>query len=170
MEFAIVIPVLLVLFVGTIEILTLYRTEAKLNALAFNVSQMVSIAQAVFGGRHPLRQAGITSLNDICQGAILGLQPFPPGGLTIEVASVTLEPSASGSNTPASTPAYDIWEGDSIVTGQTCSTPGSGATAIGATQAKTYAGSTTTGMLQNPCDNIVIVTASLIYPGITGLI
>ena len=42
-EFALVMPLLLVMFIGTIEVLTLYRTEAKLNAVAFNVAQEISI-------------------------------------------------------------------------------------------------------------------------------
>jgi Flp pilus assembly protein TadG len=181
-EFAIVIPVLLVMFIGTIEILTLYRTEAKLNALASNVSQMVSIAQSVSTAAAPIAStstASVTSLQDICQGAILGLQPFPPSGMTIAVASVTLETGPNGlPNTGAAyskTPTFDVWESDSTVTGQTCYT--GGGSQIGTATAEALAttpvsgGSTgNSGLLEVPCDSIIIVKASLKYAGITGLI
>lgn len=181
-EFAIIVPVLLVMFIGTVEVLTLYRTEAKLNAVAMNVAQMVSIAESVTlataanTGTAPT----VTSLKDICQGAAYGMAPFPAAGVTISIASVTLEPSALNSNNPASTPAFDEWEADSTVqTNATCSTTtgttilnGTGASSpISIVKANASAGTTNgTGMLENPCDNVIIVTASVVYPGITGLI
>jgi Flp pilus assembly protein TadG len=166
-EFALIIPILLLLFLGTIEILTLYRTEAKLNALAFNVAQMVSIeaTPVVLSTGTP---ENATSLNDICTGARLGLQPFPSGGLTISVASVTLEPSKQNSNTAASTPAYDAWEGDSAVTAGSCSS--AGGTVILAGTGASAPLTVAKAMLMAPCDNTVVVTASLTYPGLTGLI
>lgn len=174
-EFAIIVPVLLVLFIGTIEIITLYRAEGKINALAFNVAQMVSVEPSPT----TLATAGQTSLNDICQGAILGLAPFPPNGVTIQVVSVTLEPSALSSNTAASPPVFDEWEADSTVSGSSCTTTatnGFGAAAAESlattnppvTTATSYTG--TTGEVEVPCDNMIIVKASMTYPGITGLI
>ena len=175
-EFALVAPMLLVLFIGTIEVLTLYRAEAKLNAMTMNVAQMVGITEAVklSTSSYTGTSATITSLNDICQGAILALSPFPATGVKIYIASVTLEPSAANANTPAVTPAYDEWEADSTATSNTtCSTAG-GTTILNGTGAtapiKVATSSITTGILQNPCDNAIIVQASLTYPGITGLI
>ena len=182
-EFAIIAPVLLVMFIGTVEVLTLYRTEGKLNALAFNVAEMVSVQASNI----PTNTGGGSSLNDICQGAILGLQPFPPGGLTIAVASVTLErgpnglpdPNTSSSFVYNATKAYDVWEADSTVSGHTCSTPGTGATTIGAANAILLATtnppsisgtSGSSGEVEVPCDNVIIVQASITYPGLTGLI
>lgn len=177
-EFALVMPILLVMFIGTIEVLTLYRTEGKLNALAFNVAQMVATeaTPVVLSTGSP--ETG-TSLNDICQGAILGLQPFPPAGLTIAVASVTLESGPNGlpasSSAYSKTATYDVWEGDSTVAGQTCTT--SAGSQIGAGNAETLAttpaaggASGNTGMLEDPCDNAIVVQATLKYPGLTGLI
>lgn len=185
-EFAIIAPVLLVLFIGTIEILTLYRTEAKLNAVAFNVAQMVSIAQSVSTAKAPIADAAatafapaqsVTSLNDICQGAILGLQPFPPSGMAVAIASVTEESGPSGqpstSTAYSSSPTYDKWEADSTVSGNTCNTVGGTAilSAVGANAPLTVATSPPdTAMVENPCDNVIIVQASLSYPGLTGLI
>jgi Flp pilus assembly protein TadG len=184
-EFALIIPVLLVLFIGTIEILTLYRTEAKLNALAINVAQMVAVTQSVSLATASATAGTptVTSLNDICEGAMAGLAPFPSAGLKIAVASVTLEPSAANSSSPAATPAYDEWEADSkMATSSTCSTA-TGTTILGGTgtapiqiatsNTVSTSGSVTTissGMLHEPCDNIIIVQASLTYPGLTGLI
>jgi hypothetical protein len=177
-EFALVIPLLLVMFIGTIEVLTLYRTEAKLNALAFNVAQSVSITQSVSTASAPIASTAttsITSLNDICQGALLGLQPFPSSGLTIAIASVTEESGPAGLPNPGSahstSPTYDEWESDSTVTGRTCTTGGgSQIGGTGGVNAIAAAGSATTGMIEVPCDNAIIVRASLNYPGITGLI
>jgi len=176
-EFALIIPVLLVMFIGTIEVLTLYRTEAKLNALAMNVAQIVSVTQSddPSTASNTGASATVTSLNDVCNGAILGLAPFPAGGLTVAIASVTLEPSAANSNVPASTAAYDEWEQDySEKTSSSCQTAagttilsGAGATAPIKLVAPTTVG---TGMLEEPCDNVIIVQASLTYPGLTGLI
>jgi len=182
-EFAIIVPVLLVMFIGTVEVLTLYRAEAKLNALAMNVAQTVSITESVSlataanTGTAPT----VTSLKDICQGALLGMAPFPATGVTISIASVTLEPSALNSNKPAATPAFDEWEADSAAsTNTTCSTPTTGTTILNGTGAsapisiaKANASTSTTfgtGMLEDPCDNVIIVQASYVYPGLTGLI
>lgn len=184
-EFAILMPILLVLFIGTIEVLTLYRTEAKLNALAFNVAQMVAVEPASV----LVTGTGQTSLNDICQGAVMGLAPFPAGGLTIDVASVTLEQAPSGlpatntktSNAFGTANVFDEWEAESApVAGTPCSMSGTSANGIGVANAEslattmppvTGAGNTgTTGQLEVPCDNMIIVKASLTYPGLTGLI
>jgi Flp pilus assembly protein TadG len=174
-EFALIIPVLLVLFIGTIEVLTLYRTEAKLNAVAINVAQMVAVAQSV----DPTTSSNtgtaptVTSLNDVCNGAIQGLAPFPSAGLKINIASVTLEPSAANANTPG---AFDEWEQDyTLKTSSTCQTAsgtailsGTGTTAPIAVATSTSA--TNPDMLEEPCDNVIIVQASITYPGLTGLI
>ncbi|HQT46240.1 MAG: hypothetical protein B7X08_02305 [Acidocella sp. 20-63-7] len=182
-EFALVMPVLLPLFIGTIEILTLYRTEAKLNALTSNVAQMVAneTTPIVMTTGSP---ETATSLNDICQGAIQGLQPFPPSGLTIDIISVTQEqgPNAQPTTSPAhaTTATYDAWEADSTVTGHTCSTiagtklGGSTALANAINLATSNPPSPSgpqgnTGMVVDPCDNAIIVQATLKYPGITGL-
>lgn len=181
-EFAIIVPVLLVMFIGVVEMLTIYRAQAKLNALVINVAQMVSVTQSanLTTASNTGTAATVTSLNDICKGALYGMAPFPASGITISIASVTLEPSALNKNTPATTPAFDEWESDSTgLTNTTCSTTtgttilnGTGAAApITIAKANASAGSTMgTGMLEDPCDNIIIVQASIVYPGIIGLI
>ncbi len=186
-EFALVVPVLLILFMGTVEILTLYRTEAKLNALTINTAQMVAIQyQSTTNGISTVPATGtsVTSLQNICQGAVLGLAPFPADGLTLDIASVTLESSNAGlpntSTAYSSSNTYDVWEGDFTVSGSSCNATSSGTNgSIGASSAKklattsppsTTGTSGTSGLLAVPCDNAIIVKASLTYPGILGVI
>ncbi|HEY1857560.1 TadE/TadG family type IV pilus assembly protein [Acidocella sp.] len=186
-EFALVMPILLVLFIGTIEILTLYRTEAKLNAMTINVAQMVAVQnQATTNGISSVPATGTSeaSLQNICQGALLGLAPFPGSGMTLKIAGVTLESSPQGAPTTSKAystgRSYDVWEGDFSVSGSSCSATSSSSTsAIGASNAETLATTSppstsgtvgTAGLLAVPCDNAIIVQASLTYPGILGVI
>lgn len=166
-EFAIVMPFVLVLFIGTIEIATLYRTDAKLNAVAFNIAQMVSLTQSVSSGAS---STGISSLNDICRGAVMGLAPFPASGMTVNIASITQE------NAAGNAADYYEWESDSTVSANgTCSTPAGSATSIlsggGADAPLTIAtASGSSSMLATQCDNVIIAQVSLTYPGIMGVI
>lgn len=187
-EFALIVPFLLLLFIGTIEILTLYRTEAKLNEMATNVANMVAVqSQSTISGISFIPSAGTTqpSLQDVCQGAILGLAPFPANGMKLSIASVTLESGPTGLPNPATATAqaystsntYDTWESDFIVSGNTC-TPSTNyqiglasAEELATTSPPSTTGpSGTTGMLGVPCDNAIIVKATLTYPGILGII
>ncbi len=190
MEFAIILAFfLLPLFLGLIEIITIYRAEAKLNMLAINVAQMAAIeSQATTTGTGgndgvstvALSGAGSNSLQDICQGAVLGLAPFPANGMTLAIASITQEAGPNGqptnSSAHAASASYDEWEGDFTVSGTHC-TPVSGGTGqIGLSTAETMATTPparspgTTGLVVVPCDNAIIVRAQIAYPGIVGLI
>ena len=215
LEFALISSlILLPLSIGLVEILTLYRAEAKLSAFTTNVAQMVAYeAQGATGNTLlATTAAGITdntlqntSLQDVCQGAIAGLAPFPAGGMKLAIASVTLEANANALPAKSSTlgyttgtPTFDVWETDFSISGNTC-TPISGSNTytagtattmttpyiIGATDAEKLAtssppstsgqvptSSTTSwpGMLAVPCDNAIIVKATMIYPGLVGLI
>ena len=187
-EFALVMPILIVLFLGTIEILTLYRTEAKLNAMTIDIAQMLAIQdQSTTSGITTLASTGTgqVSLQNMCQGAILGLAPFPPGGMTLAIASVTLEsgptglpnPNTSTSKAYSSSNTYDAWESDFTVSGGTCSTTGGHVIGLANVEQlsttsppSTTGTSGTNGLLAVPCDNAIIVQATLTYPGIMGVI
>lgn len=194
-EFAIVVPLLLILFIGTIEVLTLYRTEAKLNAVAFNVAQEVSFSQSVSTANAPIPNVtgttpltadsaieNVISLNDLCHGAVLGMAPFPSSGMTIAIASVTEEAGPNGLPTTsaaysASGPNYDEWESDSTVASDgTCTTPTNPTTStiLSGTSASDpiiiAKPPSATSMIVVPCDNVIIVKVSVPYAGITGLI
>ncbi len=194
LEFALLSTfVLLPLFLGLVEILTMLRAESKLTALTVDVAQMVSYeAQGATGiTLLPTTAAGSTSMQDICQGAITALYPFPAGTVILSIASVTVETNKNGlssgtGNAPvySASPTYDVWETDFKVTGSTCTTTsGTGAgmsnTNIGTANAELLATtsppSTTgttgySGMLAVPCDNAIIVKASMTYPGIIGVV
>lgn len=173
-EFALIVPVLLILAIGTIEVLTLYRTEAKLNAVAINVAQMASFAPSVSTST---ASGSTSSLNDMCKGAVLGMAPFPTSGLTIAVASVTEEAGPAG--LPKTAPAYDLsgpyydkWEADSSVDSSGTCTTGTGTTILGNTSTGNPVSYVTAAnsMVELPCDNAIIVTVSVKYAGLTGLI
>jgi hypothetical protein len=181
-EFAICAPMLLILFMGTIEILVLYRTEAKLDAFAGSFAQMVSLqeiaavdASGVVETHSPVptsNSGGTTGLTDLCAGAVDGLEPFPPNGMTLDVASVTETTAAQpASQGVAATPAlYDEWEVDM---NSACATTGAQAIGTnGANGALTLAvgSGASTSMVQGLGDNIIIVRATLQYPGVLGLI
>jgi Flp pilus assembly protein TadG len=158
-EFALVVSIIMLpLFIGLVEILTLYRAEIKLSALTTNIAQMVAYEAESATGNTLLAttSSGITastlqstSLKDICTGAISGLGPFPGSGITIAIASVTLEANKNGLPTTSSVyttgaPAYDVWETDFSVSGGSCTTT-SGTSTYTAGTASTMTGSATIG-------------------------
>jgi hypothetical protein len=174
-------PLLLLLFIGTLEILMLYRTEAKLNALAANFAEMVSDQEITTGSgsltqtHSPIATTGsgsVPGLADLCAGAVDGLQPLPANGLTIAVASVTETKAAQAATqgSPATAAAYDEWEADFS---SACSPLGTQSIGInGSSGARTLAVGSGSGnaMVQAVGDNIIIVRASLQYTGLLGLV
>lgn len=104
--------------------------------------------------------------------------------MTLNVASVTLEASPQGlpttSTAYSTSRSYDVWEGDFTVSGSNCNaTSSSASAAIGASHAEALATTSppstsgtpgTTGLLAVPCDNAIIVQASLTYPGLLGVV
>lgn len=182
-EFAICVPMLLLLLFGTLEIVMLYRTSQKLNTLTGNFAQMVanqevaevspagitaahSPVPSVTSGAHP------PGLSDLCAGAVEGLQPLPPQGLTIDVASVTETAAArpAQSGTAAQPASYDEWEVDMD---SSCTPTGGQAIGLyGSSGALTRAlgNGGSTALLQAQGDNVIIVRATLQYPGLAGLL
>jgi Flp pilus assembly protein TadG len=187
-EFALIVPVMLLLFLGVVEIVTLYRTETKLNAMTITLAQMVAgESEASTSGVVTVTASsgsGALVLQNVCQGAILALAPFPPEGMTVKIASVTLESNANGTPSTASVhstnPSYDMWETDFSVSGGNCNvTSSSTSAAIGYTGAVNLATTSPpsatgtsglSGLLVYPCDNAIIVNATLTYPGILGIV
>ena len=170
-EFAICAPMLLLLVFGTLEIMLLYRTEEKLNTLASNFAQMVAnqeVAQVstlgVTAAHAPVPTSvsgpNTPSLSDLCTGVVDGLQPFPPRGLSIDIASVTEVATAS----------YDEWEVD---VGSDCTPTGAQGIGVnGPSGARTIAvgNGGTTALVHAIGDNVIVVRATLQYPGLIGLI
>jgi Flp pilus assembly protein TadG len=169
-EFGLCAPFLLLLIIGTLEMVVLYRTQAKLNCFAGNFAQMVA-SQENAG----LNSSGIVlthspvltvtsgvsppGLSDLCAGAVYGLQPFPASGLTVYVASVTKVTATT----------YDEWETD---LNSSCTPTGAQNIGVtGTTGARTIAvgNGGTTALVRAVGDNVIIVRASLQYPGLIGL-
>ena len=169
-EFAVFFPVLLIIFMGTVEMATAYRTEAKLNALVANVANMVSVSQAVTTAQPPNTDATVAapyasfgstvqtvSLPDMCAGAALGVTPYPSDGMTLDIASITQE----------SATLNDEWEYDQTANGGVCSASLGGNGKVILNNA-TDTGAAN-GMINVPCDNVIIVHATLLYSGLFGL-
>jgi Flp pilus assembly protein TadG len=156
-EFAIIAPTLMLIFIATFQILLLLRTSQKLNTMVGNVAAMVAM-------QDPSGQLSPSTLSGICQGAVYGLDPFPANGLTLDIASVTVTTVGT---------TVDYWESD--YAGGNCSpvTPA----VIGGAQACSLSGgvsgATNGGMLPITRgvigDNVIIVRATLTYPGMVGL-
>jgi len=182
-EFAICAPMLLLLIFGTLEILMLYRTEEKLNSLAGNFAQMVANQEISTVNASGVTQThspvpSVTSgtsppgLSDLCAGAVYGLQPFPAAGLSIYVASVTETTAAvaASQGVAAKAAGYDEWEVD---LGSNCAPTGAQNIGVNGTSgARTIAigNGGTTALVKAVGDNVIIVRASLQYPGLIGLI
>jgi Flp pilus assembly protein TadG len=178
-EFALVSTfILLPLMLGLIQIMSLFRVDTKLAAFTENTAQMVSVQQTSTAGVSTINATGSPgpSLQDICQGAAQALAPIPASGLTVNIAGVTLESGPTGTahtTVNSTTAAYNIWEQDFTVTGTTCT---AGTTKnIGTTGAVDYATSNppsltgatgTSGLVEVPCDNAIIVQATMNYPGV----
>lgn len=185
-EFALVTSlVLLPLFLGLIEVISLYRVQAKVTTIAGYVAEMVAMENpsGASSGVYSVAATGTsaTTLQDICQGAIQSMAPFPTSGMTIYIASVTEESGPAGlptTNTSIYTtsPTYDEWEEDFTVSSGSCT--GGSTTAIGASSAESLAtsdstdisGSSSSAMINVPCDNVIIVKVADSYPGLIGLI
>lgn len=189
-EFALIFSLfLLPLFIGLIEVITLYRAQAKLNAFVNDLALMVSIegSGGSTTGVYSVSATGnnANSLQDACNGAVAGLAPYPSSGVTVQIASVTMEAGKNGLPAPntstsfvfASSNLYDQWEQDFTVSGGSCapnnvSSAGfSGSDAVNlATSNPPSTSGGSGGLVQYPCDNGIIVKATMSYPGLLGLI
>ncbi|WP_234731473.1 TadE/TadG family type IV pilus assembly protein [Acidocella facilis] len=197
-EFALIFAFfLLPLFIGLIEIVTLYRAQEKLNAFVINLAMMVSVETPLPASNNiftlPATGTSASSLQDACNGAVAGFAPYPANGLTVQIASVTLEAGPGGLPKPNTSTSfvyysggkvYDQWEQDFTVSAGSCAS--STTNAIGTTSNTSYtggpainlatsnppstAGGGSGGLVQSPCDNALIVKAQIPYPGLLGLI
>jgi Flp pilus assembly protein TadG len=79
-EFALIVPTLMVLFLGTFEASNLIRVKMKFDAAAPAVASLVAL-------QNPSQTGSLTS--DFCTGAADMMAPFSTSGLNVEVASVT---------------------------------------------------------------------------------
>jgi Flp pilus assembly protein TadG len=79
-EFALVLPTLIVLFIGTFEASNLIRVKMKFDAAAPAIASLVAV-------QNPSKTGTLTS--DFCTGAAYMLEPYSTSGLNVVVSSVT---------------------------------------------------------------------------------
>lgn len=79
-EFALILPTLIVIFVGTFEASNLVRVKMKFDEAAPAIANLVAL-------QNPSKTGSLTS--DFCTAASYMLSPFSTSGLNVEVASVT---------------------------------------------------------------------------------
>jgi Flp pilus assembly protein TadG len=80
-EFALILPTLIVIFVGTFEASNLVRVKMKFDEAAPSIANLVALQTSV------TKTGTLTS--DFCTAASYMLAPFSTSGLNVEVASVT---------------------------------------------------------------------------------
>jgi Flp pilus assembly protein TadG len=78
-EFALILPTLMVLFIGTFEASNLVRVKMKVDEAAPAIANLVALQVSTTG----------TLTSDFCTGASYMLAPFSTAGLNVQVASVT---------------------------------------------------------------------------------
>jgi Flp pilus assembly protein TadG len=79
-EFALVLPTLMVLFIGTFEASNLVRIKMKFDEAAPAIANLIAL-------QNPSQTGSLTS--DFCNGAADMLKPFSTSGLNVQVSSVT---------------------------------------------------------------------------------
>jgi Flp pilus assembly protein TadG len=79
-EFALIMPTLVVLFIGTFEASNLVRVKMKFDEAAPAIANLVAL-------QNPSSTGTLTS--DFCTAASYMLSPYTTSGLNVEVASVT---------------------------------------------------------------------------------
>ncbi|HXE15781.1 MAG TPA: TadE/TadG family type IV pilus assembly protein [Stellaceae bacterium] len=80
-EFALILPTLIVLFIGTFEASNLIRAKMKFNEAAPALASLVALQTST-------TTTG-TLTSDFCTGAAYMLAPFSTSGLNVQVNSVT---------------------------------------------------------------------------------
>jgi Flp pilus assembly protein TadG len=79
-EFALIVPTLLILFIGTFEAANLVRAKMKFDEAAPAIANLIA-------AQNPSQTGTLTS--DFCTGAAYMMAPFPTSGLNVQVSSVT---------------------------------------------------------------------------------
>lgn len=82
-EFAFVLPLMLVLFIGAVELTTLLRLDRKVVAAAQTAADLVT----------QRREVSDAQLNDILKGAELILEPFPTAPHSVAIVGIRFDPN-----------------------------------------------------------------------------
>ncbi len=142
LEFAVLLPLIVILFFGTYEVTRVLRLNLKLAHAAGAMTEMIS-----------KQVTGVTPgvLSNICTGAAMILNPFNGALLSAAVASVT---------NYGGTATLD-WESD-----DSCATD---AAPLGAAGAIALA-STPVNLIPNGGDSIIVVKVTYAYTSVTDIV
>ncbi len=128
-EFALILPLLLIVMIGTAETTSALNYKRKISQVAFSVADLVSQSSSLSSG----------DMSDIMTAARAIMQPFPADGLNVVIASVSFDsrgkatvdwsvnqsggtPWSKGSAPPVTFPAGTARAGTSVVIGRANST------------------------------------------------
>ena len=135
-EFAVIAPLLVLLYLGTFEATTAVRAYMKVNAAAQSYADLIANQESIT----------TTSLTNYCAGAKLALAGLNTSGLSLAAASVTADKTSG-------TPAQDWHDTTHCGTG------------IGSISGTTLAGTCpgSTCLVPNKSDSVIVVRASYAY-------
>lgn len=152
MEFAVLAPILVILLLGLTETVRVVRVKTELSAAVGSMAELIAAQTGVtttVGGTSPLPSPP-RSLQDICKGAQLMLQPSQQPNLAMNIASVTNPPA-----TPAGHGVIALdWEVD-----KACALAASPLPATGSGSAVSIA----TPLVPNANDSAIVVSGSAAY-------
>lgn len=110
MEFALLAPVLVISISGLAAMSQAIRAKMLLTSSASSMASMVAVQNSITGG-------SLGTLHDFCTGAQLIMQPYAATGLSMAIASYTLQSNATAS---------EDWEYDGACQGSASSLVSSG--------------------------------------------
>lgn len=152
MEFAILAPVLVILLLGLTEAVRVVRAQMELSAAVGVMTKLIAVQTGVttYTGSTIPRPSPPGSLQDVCKGAQLMLQPSQQPKFAMNVASVTKPPATE---TGPSAISLD-WEVD-----KACTLTASPFPATGEGSAISMA----TPLIPNANDSAIVVRGSAAY-------
>jgi Flp pilus assembly protein TadG len=164
-EFALVVPVMVLLWLGSVEVSRVVRADMEL----YNAAEA---AANVAANQLNSVNADITAVDNFCNGAKLAMYPFPTGGnLSIAIASVTNKTTVT-QNTYYNDANYtysDKWtvdwtNGASVSSAGSCAAvPASQVTLPAPLTVGSAVPATYQSMVPNPRDSVLVVQASYNY-------
>jgi Flp pilus assembly protein TadG len=84
-EFALILPILLVLWIGGVEVTSALSVDRRLNNFAASMGDLVSRAKTVT----------YTDVDDLFELTEAAMFPYDATGMTMRITAVTIEPSGS---------------------------------------------------------------------------
>lgn len=134
-EFALVAPILIVMFLGCYEVTDYVRATMRTDQVAQSVAELIARQASV---TNDTNMYGAGSITDYCYAAQAVIAPYNPANLTVKIASYTMSGGSAAEDWGVTCPANDT---STATTGFTPGVP-------------------PTGLLVANGDSVIIVTAS----------